>query len=339
MHRIARAQFESAQAEFKSRSVSAANVHNCRKAIKRLRALVRLLRPVITETAWRQCNTSLRDTARLLSNERDAAVIPDTLSSLEVYAETVGDGAAKKALKIYRDTLVPDTASTTGRLDPALAAKVRKRLAACAGRFHQIRLAGTGKQAVEAGIAKSYRVGRRAFKAARRSSDSEAFHDVRKAVQWHWRHMALLENAWPDVMRVRAEDARTISQDLGEDHDIAVLLDHVRGARGLDASTVKAIARLCARRHDELRAQVEGRLARLFSEPPDDFGKRVAGYWVEARRAARAQNGTSKPPKSGQAAAAKTAAAPATAAPAAAANSPAKRRRGKGSGTPAKSLA
>lgn len=338
MHRIARAQFDVAQAEFKSRAVNAANVHNCRKAIKRLRALLRLLRPAITETAWRQCNTSLRDTARLLSGERDAAVIPDTLTKLEAYAGAVDDAVARKALKAFGKTLDHAAPTAPDRLDPALAVKVRKRLAACAGRFQKMRLAGTGKQAVEAGVANSYRVGRRAFKAARRSSDAEAFHDVRKAVQWHWRHMALLENAWPDVMTVRAEEARTISQDLGEDHDIAVLLEHVRRSNGVDTGSVKAIARLCARRHGELRAQVEGRLARLFSEPPDDFGKRVAGYWSEARRAARAQNGTSTLPKSGSSAVAKAAAAPAAAKPASA-NTPAKRRKGRRAGTQTKSPA
>ena len=48
---------------------------------------------------------------------------------------------------------------------------------------------------------------------------------MRKAVQWHWRQMSLLGRAWPDEFAVRVTAARELSQMLGDDHDLAMLID------------------------------------------------------------------------------------------------------------------
>ncbi len=51
----------------------------------------------------------------------------------------------------------------------------------------------------------------------------EDFHALRKSVQQHWRHMQLLSRAWPEALSARADEAKALSQLLGEDHDLYVL--------------------------------------------------------------------------------------------------------------------
>ncbi|MBK9079325.1 MAG: CHAD domain-containing protein [Hyphomicrobium sp.] len=60
------------------------------------------------------------------------------------------------------------------------------------------------------GIAATYRDGRRALKRAYDTPTDETIHELRKMVQAHWRHMALLSRAWPDEMSLRLEAAREV---------------------------------------------------------------------------------------------------------------------------------
>jgi CHAD domain-containing protein len=57
-------------------------VHEARKALKRLRALVRLLRPGIGRKVYRRHNELWRDAARRLSGGRDAHVLLELFAAL-----------------------------------------------------------------------------------------------------------------------------------------------------------------------------------------------------------------------------------------------------------------
>src|SRR4051812_6802853 len=59
-----------------------AKIHSARKALKRARATLRLLRPAIGKDVYRQNNMALRDVARPLSQARDAEVLSDALDKL-----------------------------------------------------------------------------------------------------------------------------------------------------------------------------------------------------------------------------------------------------------------
>jgi CHAD domain-containing protein len=70
-------------------------VHEARKSLKRLRALVKISRPALGDARYRRENAEFRQTGRLLSAARDAKVLIETL-----------DGLLERA----RDELSPDTA-------------------------------------------------------------------------------------------------------------------------------------------------------------------------------------------------------------------------------------
>ena len=96
-------------------------------------------------------------------------------------------------------------------------------------RFARLRLAGSGFDVVGAGLETSYRKARRAFRDAYDEPTDEAFHEWRKGAQPHWRQMTLLSRAWPEYLGARASEARSLSQILGDDHDLA----HARRLRAL----------------------------------------------------------------------------------------------------------
>jgi CHAD domain-containing protein len=64
------------------RTVSPEDVHTARKALKKARAWLRLLRAGTGQRTFREQNRALRDAARPLSEGRDAQVLIDTLHKL-----------------------------------------------------------------------------------------------------------------------------------------------------------------------------------------------------------------------------------------------------------------
>jgi CHAD domain-containing protein len=57
-------------------------VHEARKSFKKIRAALRLVRPVIDEQSYREENTCFRDAGRPLTEVRDAKILIETLDHI-----------------------------------------------------------------------------------------------------------------------------------------------------------------------------------------------------------------------------------------------------------------
>jgi len=280
VRRIAREQIERAQSQLKAPGDPVVAVHETRKSLKRLRALLRLIRPALGESAFREENARLRDIGGGLSSTRDRHVLLETVAKLEA-----NSSLARKGLgQVMRDVLHV----TNGREDPASeAAAIRQalsRLGEAKKRFGQLRLEGKDFEIVGAGLQACYRRTRRAFHKAYAEPSDEHFHEWRKGAQQHWRHMALLSRAWTGCLNARVAEARALSQLLGDDHDLALLVAFVHSESGgkLTASQVAAIEKVARQRQEELRAVAHPRGVRLFTEGSRNLRRRIAAYWDSA---------------------------------------------------------
>ncbi|MBU2583490.1 MAG: CHAD domain-containing protein [Alphaproteobacteria bacterium] len=91
-NRIASGQIKRALREWKKPDRSIA-VHETRKCIKRLRALLRLVKPALPPQVFADENAGLRDIGRLLSVSRDLQVMSETVAELS--GEAADDIAEK----------------------------------------------------------------------------------------------------------------------------------------------------------------------------------------------------------------------------------------------------
>ncbi len=272
--RIAREQFDAALAELAGSSVGAKNVHECRKSLKRLRALVRLAAESVGEGKARRRNKALGGIARLLSDRRDQTVMLDTIAKL---SEENTDTAA--ALAPLRASIAKQDAQEAETLDPDIAVRARSLLVQEARKFERAKLAKRGFAALAGGLEASYRYGRKTRKYAYEEPTDENFHELRKAVQWHWRQMSLLSKAWPDEFAARANAARELSQQLGDDHDLAMLVEAASRSTSMSDEQKEAAVGVCRRHQQALRGAAEYQVKRLFVEKPEAFVSRVAAYW------------------------------------------------------------
>lgn len=272
--RIAQEQFDLALAELSAATVAAKNVHEGRKALKRLRALVRLAAAGIGPKQAKTRVRALGSIARLLSAQRDRAVAIETIASLE---RLPGTDAVRilAPLKRHLEAQVDGAASEDGEKSYS----IRMLLLHEAKKISRLPLRKKGFAALSGGLETSYRRARSAIKTAYQIPSNENFHDLRKAVQWHWRQMNLLARTWPEELAVRAEAARELSQLLGDDHDLAMLMSVASGADAISPSERKEIAALVSARQSYLRDAAHHRAVRLFAEKPKAFVARVGAYW------------------------------------------------------------
>ena len=291
--RVALEQIEIAEARLASREDTATAIHDARRCLKRLRALLRLIRPALAETIFRREANRLAGIGRLLADARDRHVLQQTLARIDTRFGTLPKSVGVKLTKLM--------ANGSGARSARAGAQERRQalegLEAARKFFARIGRREIGFEHLAAGVERSYRRARRTFRAAYENGSDEAFHEWRKTVQQHWRHMQLISRAWPDVLSGRAAEAKELSRLLGDDHDIHVLLTLAtdRGKSVLSADEIDALTAMCRSIQGELRQQAKPRGARLFAEPAGNLRECMVLYWSAARDLSaldpRAKNG------------------------------------------------
>jgi CHAD domain-containing protein len=293
--RIAIEQINRAQGLLKESPDRVVAVHETRKSLKRLRALLRLVRPALGEQTFHSENAQLREIAGGLSGTRDRHVLLETVGKLEAASSATVKAFGEPIRELLEEASnggdAPTVESAAMKRAFTLLGDAKKRLA-------RLRLIGQGFSVVGPGLEQTYRKARRAFRDAYLHHTDEAFHEWRKGTQQHWRHMALLVRAWPQCLEARTSEARGLSQLLGDDHDLALLIAFLDSdaAKELGAERI-ALARKQAReRQEELRAIARPTGERLFAEGAKSLHRRIAAYWEAAVALAEHERDDEEPP-------------------------------------------
>jgi CHAD domain-containing protein len=235
-------------------------VHDARKDMKKLRALLRLVRGEVGEKVFRREAATFRDAARELSGVRDADVMLATLADLEKRYEA-DVGPVRQAVEAHRLQTGGGGRKRAAKAAVAVLTEAR-------GRVADWPLAGDGFEVFEDGLRRTYRDGRRGWRAALKEPSTENLHEWRKRVKDLWYHCSILEETWKPVMKALAGEAHELSDRLGDDHDLAVLLDF--GADSLEP--------LIARRRGELQEEAFAYGSRLYAEKPKTYVRRIENW-------------------------------------------------------------
>jgi CHAD domain-containing protein len=132
------------------------DLHQVRLAIKRLRAILRLLRPLVSETFFKRENARLRTAARRLARLRDFAVARRTLEQVtDKLASHLQDAAVQE---VFASFLAQTPESSHYDEDRETALRLAGRaLAQTRHAFHALPLPDRGWKTIEPGLKKLYR--------------------------------------------------------------------------------------------------------------------------------------------------------------------------------------
>jgi CHAD domain-containing protein len=255
-------------------------VHEARKCLKRLRSLLILIRPGLPDPVFQDINRKLRTVAKGLAPARDAHAL---FEAIEKLLSKDGEGETQ-AVRSLRTWLAQRRRVAETRLQDRMGVDAMRGLAALRPTMASLAVYPDTFEPIALGLRDCYRQGRKAFDRAFETGDDERFHDWRKTLQQHWRQMQLLSPCQPSELSVRVDFSRSLSQVLGDDHDMAMLCRLVSAPTMMFAGheETKRFLKRCQRRQKVLRDEAKTLGSRLFSERPRPFVERIRSYWDAA---------------------------------------------------------
>jgi CHAD domain-containing protein len=266
-------------------------IHESRKALRRVRALLRLVRDQLGDRTYRVENVALRDAGRLIGGSRDATVMVETVAGLAfLYRDVLVPGAfdVLRGHLLERDKLIRRRVSGE-RIDEVILTlgAVRERFAAWPSTQGGAGALDEGFVTVESGIRRVYRRGRNRMADAYREETPEAFHVWRKRVRYLRFQMTLLEGMWPGVQQGIIKDLAYLADALGAEHDLAELYRLLDEEPEMlpDENARHLLQGLLVRNRARLQIAARPIGARLYAEDPRAFTARIGTYWEAWRPA------------------------------------------------------
>ena len=272
------------------------SVHEARKAIKRLRTIVRLLEDELGPSACAREQASLRAAAAALAGAREAEVMLATLEGL--LERNAGALAGRRQVgRLHKHLSAQREQAERLAEHPATRIAATNELRAFRARAGAWQLAERpGLGPVDSGLRRIYRDGRRRHRRAARGKGGrmQAMHQWRKRVK-DLRYAAEVlerrelggrgsrsasararaEAKWLRRLAARADE---LGELIGEEHDLAVLGQWLKAegrSAGVRRPTRRRLQRLISKRRAELRRRALRDGRRLYRRSPGDFMARI----------------------------------------------------------------
>jgi len=249
-------------------------VHEVRKALKRWRALLRLLGRPLGEQADQMRNEA-RELMRGIADARDVQAALDALSDLR-----------KADLPLSPTSVETIRTRLTEKRDAAEARAFTKTMRDRLSRYFDYAALSLERWPLEAidfdivtdGLTSTYRRARQLLPDAWSDAEAEHLHGLRRRVVEHRHQMDLVEPLWPRLGKVWAEEAQRLRNRLGSCQDLAVLTEMTTPHQMLAPWRSRLAPLIMARRGAHLKTAQ--RLAgRLFAEKPKAFRQRMSALW------------------------------------------------------------
>jgi CHAD domain-containing protein len=239
-----------------------------------MRALARLLREELGEQEFRRVNTRLRDAARRLAPARDSVVRLSTLSRLiALHPKALALGGIDRLRTQLEADLDQADHSACGPHGLDDVAEMRRELSHWNLLDHDL-------DALAPGLRRIYREGRRRYRRVKlHPTNPQDLHDWRKRVKTLYYALDMLGGESAKGARGVTKRAERLGEALGEEHDLWMLCAYIEEhPQALDRSdrSREVLVKLIAKRRERLRARALAGGARVYSDPPGQFTRRIA---------------------------------------------------------------
>jgi CHAD domain-containing protein len=261
-------------------------IHDARRRVKKIRAVIRLVRPVLDKT-YRTVDRELKDVSKLLAPVADGQGILETLDQL---AHRYRKLLPKDAVHSIRTGLRERSARTDRE---ASARGVIKRAAETlrseAKRVKHWSIHGDGFDVIGPGLEESYRRARDGMILAWSKPKASHYHSWRRYVKDHWFHVRLVEENCGNHLLPLQRRLEALDGLLGEYHNL-VILREILGTDGYTShrETTRCL-RVVSRYQRLLRRNAETLGVRIYSDMPHRYLRRVKKYWTGESTSERAQ--------------------------------------------------
>lgn len=260
-------------------------IHDARKRCKKVRGLVRAVRPSLGKRVYQVANDTARDAARELSDLRDATAMVETFRlAVEHGGLDEDDESVGPAIESVERMLTERQLAAEAQLDvdhPRVE-RAREMLMGMRATSSTWDLDADGWVAIAGGARKTYKRGRRALSVAADAPTGQNFHEWRKRVKYTWYHLRLVDDMAPAVLAPLTDAFHDLSDALGDAHDMVVLTDTL--ATIDDGPDQRPVEQLLGGLRSTLEHRALALGARLYAESKSAFVDRLGAYWSAEER-------------------------------------------------------
>ena len=243
---------------------TSAFAHKARVRCKRVRAVLRLAKPMMGAKAYRKENVWWRDQSRRLSELRDASARIEALETLRPFlAARIGSAMTRKLGERFeqeRQTIAATDA--VGKFVDAMNKRSETLIP---------NLPAGSREDMRQALAETYKLARTAMKHALKHEEPELLHEWRKQAKYHALQARLMRMHFPDVLDQRVAAVRDLAGLLGEVQDIEVVSE---GAKGWGEGP-KGFADVLEARRKALVTGARATGAALFAEKPKAWAQQL----------------------------------------------------------------
>ena len=251
-------------------------VHNARKALKRLRALLRSLRVAFPKKLFRAENRHIAATCRRISPLRDVHVQLRTLGKLKAAASPAGDHIRRQLLR-QRSSFI--------RRIPALRKTVRALLDVSRQSLASWPLRKATAEDLASGLKRIYKQGREAFKTARKSPTPGHLHAWRKKTKSLGYGLEMIKNLGSGELSKMIRCSDILTEALGDDQDLFMVLRALdKEHRSNPASDFNRLANRISLKRAKRQKRAFKLGEKVYGEKSGGFEKRLDRYLRRARK-------------------------------------------------------
>jgi len=251
-------------------------VHNARKALKRLRALLRSLRVAFPKKLFRAENRHIAATCRRISPLRDVHVQLRTLGKLKAAASPAGDHIRRQLLRQQSSFI---------RRIPALRKTVRALLDVSRQSLASWPLRKATAEDLASGLKRIYKQGREAFKTARKSPTPGHLHAWRKKTKSLGYGLEMIKNLGSGELSKMIRCSDILTEALGDDQDLFMVLRALdKEHRSNPASDFNRLANRISLKRAKRQKRAFKLGEKVYGEKLGGFEKRLDRYLRRARK-------------------------------------------------------
>ena len=256
------------------------SVHSIRKTIKKIRAVLRLIRDEIGYSSYLREDNFYRDIGRQLSEFRD----------LDVYLSVALDLEQRFIMELNYSCLTHlisqikhDKAACLNQLikPESFSAELTQKLAIARINSEKINIPDDSYHFVLNGLMRSYKKGRKALHICINDSNPDKAHQLRKALKNIWYQIRMIADVYPTFCKAYAKSLRSITRILGKLNDYAEFKAYLNNssARGLNRTNRDIINIMLDNLQNEKIVIALPKVQLALVEKPSEFIKRICGYW------------------------------------------------------------
>ena len=253
-----------------------AAIHSVRKEIKKLRALLRLVRGEMGRDEYRRSVKPLRRGAELLAASRDARVIFRALENLV-------EDAGTQFPKLHRFLRKHWRREARRLMEGNAMSEAERFLCKTRRQLRRLAVKSSGWMAIEPGLKQCYQRGQETNALAVREPTPENFHAWRKQVKTFWYQLQLICPKRSREAQNFIDELEHLGMQLGKEHDLVLLKQFIDGQYCAEADEVVAVGKLIETSRRKLRQTALKLGGQLFADEPATVCFWLKKYWRERR--------------------------------------------------------